>query len=310
MARLFDDLFSIRNSPPCRELIYDRIPEGCRLQISYIVKDFFEVNHIAPFSDEHLWPDIQEGLKRLHQTKSLYREELHAALGGYIKASAEVLGYLEDEDNFSKTMDTIEVVFRMIEDIENLMNGSGYPFFVRPDRAISNLNSCFKTNCIGYKFEGKMLIRIDSELLYSNITKETMVFLSKPEYVNINDEYLLAHRHYRAGDYEDCIVNCNKSFELTMKVICCLKGYPFNQNDTAPALVKTLFDNHFISGILQQYVTGLRKTPAEGVSVIRNNRGGHGKGVAVIGVNDNLASYTLNITGSAVKFLLGILEEK
>lgn len=43
------------------------------------------------------------------------------------------------------------------------MNGSGYPFFVWPEQTILN---CLKNNCIGYKFEGKMLIRIDSELLY------------------------------------------------------------------------------------------------------------------------------------------------
>src|SRR5580693_2508396 len=121
MAKLFDDLFSSRNAPPCRELIYDRIPEGCRLQIVYIVNDFFEANHIASFCDEHLWPAIQEGLKRRHQTKSLYREEVHSTFGGYIIASAEVLGYLEEEHDFNKTMDIIEVVFRMIEDIESLM---------------------------------------------------------------------------------------------------------------------------------------------------------------------------------------------
>lgn len=145
---LFDNLFSERTAPACRELIYDKIDEGCRLQIKFIVEDFFEHSHIKQFCDEHIWPHIRDGLKRLHQTNSLYQEHLHRTFGGYIAASAEVLGYLETEDDFKKTMDTIEAIFRMISDIENLMNGSGYPFFIRPDQAIENLNTCFTKNCM------------------------------------------------------------------------------------------------------------------------------------------------------------------
>lgn len=117
---LFDNLFSRRNASPCQELIYDNIPRGCRLQLKYIVNDFFEHNHIAQFCDEHIWPTIREGLKRLHKTDSLYREHLHKTFGGHIVASAEVLGYLEVEEDFVKSMDVIEVVFRMIIDIETL----------------------------------------------------------------------------------------------------------------------------------------------------------------------------------------------
>jgi AbiJ N-terminal domain 4 len=217
---IFDDLYSRRNANPCEQFIYDSIPEGCRLQIKYIVNDFFDHNHIAEFCDENIWPSIREGLKRLHQTKSLYHEALHKTFGGYINPSAEVLGYLEEEQDFNKTMDTIEVICRVVTNIEKMVSGSGYQILVRPEHAIINLNVCLSNNCIGYKFEGNMLIRIDNELLYSNITKNVIVLLSNPDYFNINTEYMPALRHYRVSDYEDCIVNCKKAFESTMKVIC------------------------------------------------------------------------------------------
>jgi hypothetical protein len=75
-----------------------------------------------------------------------------------------------------------------------------------------------------------MLIRIDNEMHYSNVTKETMVFLTNPDYFNINDEYLEAQKHYKNMDFEDCMVNCNKAFESTLKVICNKKGYSYAQN--------------------------------------------------------------------------------
>lgn len=305
---IFYNLFSERSTPPCQKLVYDKIDDGCRLQIKFIAEDFFETNHIRQFCDEHIWPHIREGLKRAHKSNSLYAEDLHKTFGGYIVASAEVLGYLETQDDFKKTMDIVEVVFRIIADIERLMNGSGYPFFVKPEQAIDRLNTCFQKNCIGYKFTGDMLIRIDNELLYANITKDTMQFLSNPDNFNINEEYLQAHRHYRNGDYEDCIVNCNKAFESTMKVICDKRVYPYDQSTRVTGLVAILINNHFFPPLLLQQITGVRKTLEEGISVIRNNKGGHGKGIANVIVDENLASYTLDLTGSAIKFLLGILE--
>ena len=305
---LFDNLFSERHTPPCRELVYDKIDEGCRIQIKYLVEDFYKINHIESFCDEHIWPGIQEGLKRKHKSNSLYRESLHKTLGGYILPSAEVLGYLEKEEDFNKVMDVIEVVFRMIADIESLIHGSGYPFQMTPNKAIDSLNNIFKKNCIGYKFAGNMLIRIDNELLYANITKEVMIFLSNPDYFNINEEYLQAHQHYRNGDYEDCIVNCNKAFESTMKVICKKRSYTYDQKDAAKTLVGILVNNNFIPPVMLNQFSGLRKTLEDGVPVIRNNQGGHGKGAATIVVDENTASYTLNLTGSAINYLLRLLK--
>lgn len=304
---LFTNLFSERNSSPCQAFVYDRIDEGCRRRIKFLVEDFFRINHLSPFCNEHIWPLIREGLKRSHKTNSLYREDLHRTFGGSISASAEVMGYLETTEDFNKAMDIIEVVFRMVADIENLVHGSGYPFQLTPDQAIEKLNDVFAKNCIGYKFAGNMLIRIDNELLYNNIAKEVLIFLVHPDFFNINEEYLQAHRHYRNGDYEDCIVNCNKAFESTMKVVCHKRSYPYDQRDPAKKLVDILFKNNYLPSVMLNQFTGLRTTLESGVPVIRNSRGGHGKGVAPIVVDEHTASYALNLTGSAIKYLLGYL---
>jgi hypothetical protein len=309
---IFENVFSQRNAAPCKALTYDRIPKECRMQVKHIISDFFSSDHMRGPSEAHLWPVVHKELKKLHGTDNLYREKLYNAMRGYISSSAEVLGYLEIQNDFNKTMDIIEVVFRMITIAPDLMKELGYLEDVNPQLVIDDLNNSFKRYCLGYKFEGGMLIRIDSELIYTDVTKKVIPLLSNPDYSNINQEYMLAHHYYRVGhnSYEDCIQNCNKAVESTMKIICHKKGYTYSQKDSTRELVNILFKNNFVPTELHQYFTGIRKTLEEGVNVIRNAAGGHGKGTKKISITENYVSYTLNITGASIKLLLGILEER
>ena len=83
------------------------------------------------------------------------------------------------------------------------------------------------------------------------------MFLSNPDYNNINEEYLQAHNHFRDVNYKDCIVNCAKAFESTMKVICDQKGYPYAANATAAPLLQVLYDKQFVPLYLQTNLIGI-----------------------------------------------------
>jgi AbiJ N-terminal domain 4 len=305
------ELFSSRNAPPCKELIYDAIKPECRRQIVNIALAFFEENHIAPYAGEHVWPFIQQVLKDEHGIDSLHSEATHRVFGGHVAASSEVSDYFLHLDDINKSLDTIEIVFRVISNMDDIGRKAGFPMNqYPPEKAIEALNKRLAQHCIGYKFDGGMVIRIDNELLYATITKELMMFLSNSDYHNINAEYLQAHKHFRGGDYKDCIVNCAKAFESTMKVICDQKGYPYAENATAVSLLQVLYDKQFVPEYLQTNLSGLRSVLGSGVPVVRNKTSGHGAGSAMIDVSEGLAAFVLNSGGASIKFLLTVLERK
>jgi hypothetical protein len=88
---------------------------------------------------------------------------------------------------------------------------------------------------------------------------------TNPAYQGINEEYMQAHKHFRGRDYKDCIVNCAKAFESTMKIICDTKGYPYDKGKAGAAdLLNVLFTHSFIPSYLQGNLTGLKKMLGEG----------------------------------------------
>jgi hypothetical protein len=305
------DLYSNRNAPPCKQPVYDQIRRECRMQIANIARDFFLANNLKEYSEKYTWPFIQRVIKDAHFIESLYKESAYNAFGGKVSASSEVLGYLKTMEDLNKGLDVIELIFSIIvkmPEFEKAMHHSfeKYP----PADAVNDLNKRFSQHCLGYKFEGDMIIRIDSELLYETITKEVLVFLTNPVYHNIDYEYRQAHKHYRNGDYKDCIANASKAFESTMKVICNNKGYVVSETATAAPLLKALFDNQFIPNYIQTELTSLQDVLGKGVTVVRNKTSGHGAGSSVIVVSESLAVYVLNMAGSNIKFLLSLLHEK
>lgn len=308
------NLYSKRNAKPCRGLIFDDIPSGCRLQIRYIIEDFFKKNYIEGYAEEHIWPEIQSILKRENQKEHLYKEGLHKSLGGHIASSLEVKGYLENEKDLNYVLNTIELIFTCIFNISEILQDTGYSDTnYTSSQAISDLNTRFKENCIGYRFENEILIRIDNELLYENVTKKVIGLLINPEYHNINDEYTAAHKRYREGDpggYKDCIINCGRAFESTMKVICHKRGWIYSEDDTAKRLLDILFEKKFIPDYLKNHAGGLRALLEGGVPTIRNKESGHGAGIRKTEATDELAAYTLDLTGSTIKFFISLLEKR
>lgn len=92
--------------------------------------------------------------------------------------------------------------------------------FGDPKDAIEELNVRFRQAGFGYQFEGGQIVRVDSQLLHSEVVKPALVLLADHRFEGAQDEFLSAHAHYRAGEYEDAIVDANRAFESTMKTIC------------------------------------------------------------------------------------------
>jgi hypothetical protein len=216
--------------------------------------------------------------------------------------------YLSQEDDITKVLDMIEITFRCILNYQKFRNGTSDSisnYYIKD--VIEDLNTRFRENGVGYQFENGIIIKFDNELLHTTITKPLLIYLTNPEVKSINDEFLNAHEHFRNNKLKECINECLKAFESTMKIICHKKGYIYKQKDTSSKLIQILFDNNFVPSYMHTQLNSLRSTLESGIPTIRNNTSGHGKGIANIKVDIELASYTLNLTGSTIKFLLEIL---
>lgn len=301
-----DNLYSKRNGKQPDVFTYHALPEKLKNQIVFIIVDFMDKN-LFSYSKNKFWKEIYEILTREHGKTRLVEEGVRRVVEteDYI---SQVIKYFKYETNINALLDIVELVFRNIQNYKTFLNGT--PDIIRGyniEQAIEDLNIRFRENGIGFKFENGIIVKFDNELLHKTITREVLQYLTDPRFKSINDEILSAHEHYRHGNLEECINDCLKAFESTMKIICHTKKFTYNQNDTSKKLVQILYDNNFIPVYVQSGLTGLRATLESGVATIRNKTSGHGKGVAVVDVNSELVSYTLNLTGSTIKFLLELL---
>jgi hypothetical protein len=67
--------------------------------------------------------------------------------------------------------------------------------------------------------------------------KPALELLSDERFAGANAEFLEAHEHYRHGRHAECMNECLKAFESTLKIICKKQKWPFKDTDTAKALI-------------------------------------------------------------------------
>jgi len=279
---------------------YDKIPQSLKLQIIYIVNDFVDSNYLGYEIHEQVY---------LKPAYILCREYgVHKLTGTYKhNYKYEILGFLEITPEPEKALDAIELLFQRID----LEGRAAYRSYGQlrgahsPDEAIDNLNTRFREHAIGYAFEGGMLIRIDSTYTHAEIIKPTLALLANPSFAGANDEYLTAHEHYRHGRNKECLTECLKAFESTMKTICAEKGWAFDPSkDAANKLIQICFANDLVPSFMQSHITALRSVLENGITTVRNKLSGHGQGAVPREVDDDVARYALNLTGSNIIFLV------
>lgn len=140
--------------------------------------------------------------------------------------------------------------------------------------------------------------------MHTEITKPTISLLWNKIFKGANEEYLKAHEHYREGRNKECLADCLKAFESTMKIICTEKKWAFNTNDTSKKLIQVCFQNNLIPTFTQNQFTSLQNLLESGIPTIRNKLGGHGQGQTLQKVDDEMTRYALNLTGSNIIFLV------
>lgn len=297
------DLFSKRQKRLRGEVpdiyTYDQIPATLRVQIVHIIRD-------AIGEDKNYNRKPEKVYEFLHDT--LCREYGKFSLGkGYNESHKEqVLNFLLQTTKTDEVLDVIELSFKYIDRVikEDYQYTHYTTVKITPDDAISELNERFKENGIGYSFDGSEIIRVDSTYVHSEITKPVIALLWNSKFKGANEEYLKAHEHYRHGRNKECLTECLKAFESTMKIICKEKGWAYNQTDTAKKLIQICFQNGLVPTFTQNQFTSLQNLLESGIPTIRNKLGGHGQGQTPQSVDDEMTRYGLNLAGTNIIFLV------
>ena len=279
---------------------YDIIPQTLRVQIVHIIRDVIGKDQYPIYDNPRAYEFVQNTLCREYGIFKLVE--------GYNNTNEEqVLNFLLQAKDTVQVIDVIELTFKFISTI--LIKN--FQFYAQnndaklsPDKAIEELNERFKESGIGYSFEGGEIIRIDSTYIHSEVVKPTISLLWNRKFQGANEEYMKAHENYCHGKNKECLAECLKAFESTMKIICKEKRWTYNETDTAKKLIQVCFQNGLVPTFTQNQFTSLQNLLESGIPTIRNKLGGHGQGQLPQKVDDEMTRYGLNLTGTNIIFLV------
>jgi hypothetical protein len=301
------DLFSKRQKKLRGDVpdvyVYDNFPQALRTQIVHIWHD--TLGNESQFWDGHVkvkeaYPLIVDSLCREYGVFKLPGTKNY----GDRKYIDELVNFLLLEQDVERAIDAVELSFRVIDrytrDWSYLRRNDASE---RTDAAIEELNSRFKEHGVGYQYSDGEIIRIDSELIHSEVVKPALRLLSQKMYAGAQQEFLKAHEHYRHGNAKEALNECLKSFESVMKSICDKRKWTYSSNATAKNLIQACLDHQLIPTYWQQNFSSLKSLLESSVPTGRNKLGGHGQGASTTTVPDYLVAYMLHMTASTIVFL-------
>ena len=275
--------------------VYETIPEALRVQIVHIWKDAFGDN-------EGYQPGARNAYKFIHD--ALCREyglfKLHDHANDYFEAAANFLLQTKDVE---RALDTIELSFKYIDRVVREQSYEHEGIKMSPDDAITELNGRFREHGVGYQYESGQVIRVDSQLIHAEVVQPALRFLAGRMYKGANQEFLSAHSRYRSRKYKECLNDCLKAFESTLKAICDKRGWPYDPGATAKKLIDIVFSRQLVPSFMQAHFAAVRTTLESGVPTVRNKLGAHGQGTTPTSVPECIASYALHLTATTVVFL-------
>jgi AbiJ N-terminal domain 4 len=277
---------------------YDRIPEALRVQIAHILRDLF--GNYVPYDTN----DCLKAFKGIEQILCREYGLFHFPQKEFEGEDDRVINFLLSETDHERVLDIVQVSFHFLAYLRrsNAQWQTRVPQ-AKFDRAVAELNGRVREHGVGYQYESWEIIRVDSQIIHAEVVKPALTLLTATEYAGANAEFLRAFEHYRKRDTKECLNECLKAFESTMKAICTKRNWAFNSNDTAKVLIDVCMRNGLIPELIQSHIGGVRAALESGIPTIRNRLSGHGQGPQVVDVPPHYASYMLHLTATTIQYL-------
>jgi hypothetical protein len=273
--------------------VYDDVPESLRVQLVQMIED--GIGHEDRYNDlpKQLYHSIHKTLCREYGRFSL-TDKRNASDWEHISE------YLLETDDIEHIIDIVELSLYCVDTTIRRENWKIIGCNASPDETIHEVNSRFKEHGVGYEYVAGQMIRIDSQLMHEEVIKPALKLLADSRFNGANDEFIKAHEHYRHGRHKECLADCLKAFESTMKTICDLKNWQYQPSDTAKNLIDICISKGLLQNFMQSHVGNLRTILESGVPTVRNKLGGHGQGTNVTVVSEATARFALNSTAANI----------
>ena len=299
------DLFSKRQQKTRPEAPdvhqYAQVPGPLRVQIAHILRDLFghKVTYdlnccVEAFGEIEQTLCVEYGLCIL-PTKPT---DLTTT------PDVRVIDFLLHEEDQEKVLDLVEVSFRLLARLRLSPEWQSRVPKEKFDRAVNELNGRFREYGIGYQYENGEIVRVESQFIHAEVVKPALALLSAEGYAEANAEFLKALEHYRKGETKECLNQCLKTFESTMKAICTKRKWAFNSKDTARELIDVCLKNGLTPPLIHSHIRSVRATLAHGIPTIRNRLSGHGQEVQLIDLPPHYAGYMLHLTAATIQFFV------
>ena len=169
--------------------------------------------------------------------------------------------------------------------------------------ALREINQRFEQHAVGYQFENGQIIRVDNKLTHAEIIKPALLLLTAPVFAKANEDFMRAHRHYRAGEYKDSVTASHRAFESMLKAICDTEQWEYGKGDGASELVTKVNEKGLFTHAFDRSFTAYVAMLKSGLPAVRNDAGGHGEGLAATAVSVQIARFALNLTATTMLFL-------
>lgn len=212
--------------------------------------------------------------------------------------------FLEETDT-EKILDAVEVIFDLLPNFHgDYETPRNYEWRKSVREASETLNRRFQEHGVGYQLANGKIIRVDSEYLHKEAVEPALHLLDDdPAYSEAQKNFLKAHRYYRKEDFDAALIACGKSLESTLKTICNKRGWKHQCKAGTTSLLKTCFEGGLIPEYWKEYFPELATLLGKGVSKARNEVA-HGQRKEERPIPRHIAICTLNMTASAIRFLV------
>lgn len=291
---MINNLYSDRNKPKHVDevIIFDELPRKLRVQFKFIMDDLLK-DIIFSYNEIHKMLCEKYGelsLSSKHQLGVKDKETL-----------TEVL--IREDYDFELIFDLMELSIRYkIKDMSgNYFDEDINRYIVKIQKLI---NQRFKESSVGYEMINGQIIRKDSEITFTEIIRPTINLTYNELFENVNVDFVNAIKEYQTGDNKDCLVKLLRAFESTLKIICDENGWEYNETERCSKLINICFDNDLVPQEMKSEFTSLNSLLQSGIPPVRNNYAGHGEGGEERVVEDYLARYAINVTGSCILFVI------
>jgi HEPN domain-containing protein len=271
---------------------YEEIPTAFRVQIVQMLQEAFSSD--GEYFHKHAISVIKFINKTLCREYGVFN-----LAGKHEEGFQELSSFILNEKDYEKVLDAIELSFKYIENVirenKNFINSQ-----ISVDDLIIELNQRFKEAGIGYQYESGEVLRVDCQLLHSEVVKPVLQILRENIYSPVNQEFLAAHEHYRHGKYEEACSEANKSLESLLKIVCTHKEWDFGSTDTSRKLITVVLNNGLLPDFMQNQLNVMQNLLESGVPTVRNKMAGHGQGAEIREMPEYIASYVIHLTATTI----------